>query len=314
MRSHFARYVRGLERRIKEMENKHGPNSQRSPPGEERSMASGNDRSYGECIVADIVISNPDSGALPALSETNVSESFPDLPSQDARLDTRFQEPDTNFETLIQEPSPTFDNELKSVSYSVAAERHLGSTSGLSFARLTQMVLRRLTPDKADFVFGNSRSNYTSNQLFDFDSSLNFFNSSVFETLSESMSNHPTLFGDILLVDTIEPTDAVSGLSFPTDEVYINRLVDFYFAHSHTLYPIIVKIDFMKSLKQVQENPLGPAAQCPLTLFRIWMVFAIGSTAYASVTLGEESESRVYYSKALEYFEPTMSFGEIVSC
>ncbi|VUC27445.1 unnamed protein product [Clonostachys rosea] len=300
-------YVRGLERRLQELRSNLVPEPQMSPPVEDSLITSGNDQSYSDSAVADLM------GPSPVCEEGQLPADLLGPPPKDIPVEPRLQDSETHIEPLIQEPSPTFDQELKSVSFSVAAERHLGSTSGLSFAKLTQMVLRRLTPDRADFVFDNPRRSFNSDQLFDFDSSLDFFNSSVFETLSESIPSHPTLFGDILLEDTIEPTDAVSGLNLPTNEAYANRLVDFYFAHSHTLYPMLIKSDFMRTLQQVRDNPFDPAAQCPLALFRVWMVFAIGSTAYSSVTLMEESESRIYYSKALEYFERAMALGEMAA-
>jgi hypothetical protein len=41
---------------------------------------------------------------------------------------------------------------------------------------------------------------------------------------------------------------------------------------------------------------------------------AIGSTAYSSVSLAEESESMLYYNKALMYFEASLAYGDMVCC
>lgn len=249
--------------------------------------------------------------------------------------------------------SPSFAQELKSLSLEAAAERHVGSSSGVSFAKLTQLILCRLTPDKADFVFSNETasaggggtSNNTSAgaveaveaveavaavtadvnagdpQLIDFDSPSDLFNSTVLHSLSESISVYPLLFGDVFLTDIMEPESALAGLSWPPstssglgDEAHINRLVDFYFAHSNTLYPIIVRRELMETLRAMQADPQAAAATLPpLDLFRIWMVLAIGATAFSAVSLTEESEPMLYYNKALQYSEQALALDEMAA-
>lgn len=210
------------------------------------------------------------------------------------------------------EPIPSFVEELKAVSLEATAERHLGSSSGLSFARLTQMVLRRLTPDRADFVFINRCESYGGARLFDFSSPSDLSDPALLESLNDSISLHPILFGDVVLADIVEPSNAIAGLALPEDRSHVDELVDFYFAHSHTLYPMVHRGEFLHALRLYQDNPHDAAAHSPLDLFKIWMVLAIGSTAYSSVSLTEESESRVYYNKALQYLEPAMEHGEMV--
>lgn len=308
-----------MERRLKELasQNRPGSHLQSSPTADEQCpRIPGDDQPHATSATTHVIVSDTELGSLPPIPSGSTGRailvnSFP----YNQQLDLGPQpEPQVTMGPLLQEASPTFVDELKSVSLSVVAERHLGSTSGLSVAKLTQMVLRRLNPDKADFVFSNSCGVNQSDQIFDFDSSRDFFSSSMFETFSEAIPCHPNLFGDTLLAhgDTVLPKEAVSGLSLPRDDAYVTRLVDFYFAHSHTLYPILEKRSFLQTLQEVREDPSSTASQSPLALFRIWMVFAIGSTAYSSVTLTEESESRVYYSKALEYFEQAMTSGDIV--
>lgn len=203
----------------------------------------------------------------------------------------------------------TFADELKCLSLEATAERHLGSTSGVSFAKLTQMVLRRLNPDKADFVFATDIDHEGDHGagLFDFNFPLGLGEYTLFERLNESISVHPSLFGEFGLTDSVQPNDSMASLDLPSDVAHVNRLVDFYFAHSHTLYPIIHRGDFLQSLQKVRESPGGPTLHPPLTMFRIWMVLAIGSTAYSAVSLSEESESRQYYNEALRYLEEAMS-------
>lgn len=210
-------------------------------------------------------------------------------------------------------PPPCFADELKTLSLEATAERHLGSSSGISFARLTQFVLRRLTPDKADFGFiGDRGDSYGGGGQLDFNTPSDLLDPSLFDRLNDSISSQPLLFGDVVLADIAEPNDAVFALDLPADQSHINRLVDFYFAHSHTLYPILHKGELLQSLQLLRDNPHDVAAHSPSTLFRIWMVLAIGSTAYSSVSLQEESESRVYSNKALQYLEQAVASGDMV--
>ncbi|KAM3461561.1 hypothetical protein NHJ6243_004939 [Beauveria neobassiana] len=205
-----------------------------------------------------------------------------------------------------------FVEELRNLSLEATAERHLGSTSGLSFAKLTQSVLRRLTPDKADFVFINYQENAANALLFDLDSPSDVFGESVLQGLSESVSAHPVLFGDLFLADFTESdSSALSAVALPSDQRHVRRLVNFYFAHSHTLYPILRRSDVMRTLDKISGNPHKLDDQPPLEVFRLWMVLAIGSTAYSSISLTEESESRLYFSKALQYSELSLGADDM---
>ncbi|KAL1887971.1 hypothetical protein Sste5346_009853 [Sporothrix stenoceras] len=255
--------------------------------------------------------------------------------------------------------TPSFAQELKELTLEATAERHLGSSSGLAFAKLTQMILCRLTPDKADFVFTNEMTTMTSRSLpetvegeprthptvgttttavnnfgyagsvepamMDFNSPSDLFNnSSVFNSLSDSISVYPLLFGDVFLSDIMEPTAALANLAWPPpamcddgvgDQEHVAILVDFYFAHSNTLYPIVERGPFMTTLAQLQTDPAGAAAGAlsPLDLFRVWMVLAIGSTAFSSVSLTDESEPMLYYNKALQYAEEALAINEMAA-
>jgi hypothetical protein len=206
----------------------------------------------------------------------------------------------------------TFGQQLTALSLEATAERHLGSTTGLSFAELTQMVLRRLTPDKADFVFNSHQDNTTGTSLSDLNFPSDPFNDSFFQNLSESISVHPLLFGDLFLPEFTGSDAPLGSLVWPADETYVRRLVDFYFAHSHTLYPILKRSEVMDAFERIHQNPQSLATQAPLDIFRIWMVLAIGSTAYSSVTLTEESESMMFYNNALQYSEQALGGDEMV--
>lgn len=209
----------------------------------------------------------------------------------------------------------SLDEVLKNLSLEATAERHLGSSSGLSFAKLTQTVLRRLSPDRADFVFGKESTALP--QLNSISAaSANPFDRPAFPNFGNSMSCDPMLFGDFLLPElhVIDPamSTELTHLFLPADGSKIDRLVDFYFTHSHTLYPIVQRREFLATLNAVRENPHASAAQSPLSLFRIWMVLAIGSTAYCSVSLADETESMLYYNKATTYFEASLAYGDMV--
>ncbi|OQD69681.1 hypothetical protein PENPOL_c002G01307 [Penicillium polonicum] len=226
-----------------------------------------------------------------------------------------------NAEVLIEGPlvnprpaldqTSTFGQQLTVLSLEATAERHLGSTTGLSFANLTQMILRRLAPDKADFVFNSHQDNTTEMDLLDLSSSSNPFNDSFFQSLNDSISPYPLLFGDLLFTDSAGSGTALDSLAWPSDETHVRRLVNFYFAHSHTLYPIVDRSEIMDTLEKIHRNPHNLATQTPLHAFRIWMILAIGSTAYSSVTLTEESESMLFYNKALQYSEQALGGDEM---
>jgi hypothetical protein len=197
--------------------------------------------------------------------------------------------------------------ELRLLSLEAAAERYLGSSSGLSFAKLTQTVLRRLSPDQEAFVFDGDMNGTQHNASISTESPN--FNPTTFEFDASVLSPLPlnSIFGDSaenyhdsLDLALLEPS-------------HISYILEFYFAHSHTLYPIIRKTEFTSVLWKVYGDPLDPLAQSPLWQFRIWMVLAIGSTTYCSVSLMDESESVQLFNKAMTYFEAAMGCGDLVS-
>ncbi|KAL2817956.1 fungal-specific transcription factor domain-containing protein [Aspergillus cavernicola] len=273
-------YVHGLEERIRTLEKSATGDERQLPRGEAAAVGFGED------------------------------SNFHDLPVRDAEL---CEQQDYLTQGILEAQPPTFAAELKTLSLEATAERHLGSTSGISFAKLTQMVLRRLTPDKADFVFANNEENTAGASFFNLSSPSDLFNESVFHSLSESISVHPLLFGDLFLADITEPDSALDSLAWPSDEGHVQHLINFYFAHSHTLYPIVTRSEVMQTLDRIRGNPQNLAEQSPLDIFRIWMILAIGSTAVSSVSLTEESESRIYYSKALQYSELALGSDDMAA-
>lgn len=201
-------------------------------------------------------------------------------------------------------------SELELLSLSATAERYLGSSSGVSFAKLTQAVLRRLSPDKSSFVFEDDieqKGSPNENQILDqFIDPLSFrkYGPSSLISSSSAFRTFPEL-------NQQEQLDVVE-LELPP-QWHAAHLTDFYWSHSHTLYPIIRKNEFMGALWKIYTEPEDPLMQSPLWLFRVWMVLAIGSTAYCSVSLVDESESVMFFNKAMTYFEDAFSCGDMVS-
>ncbi|KAH8680268.1 fungal-specific transcription factor domain-containing protein [Ilyonectria robusta] len=302
-------YVRSLESRIQDLETQlaGSPRAPSSAANEEASLAdeiscSGqNPEQFPDEFHDELVVIDPDGTCPPAFY------------SHDGSWGDLEIHPEDTAPRSVRETPHSLDEELKHLSLEATAERHLGSSSGLSFAKLTQMVLRRLTPDKADFVFANDDDEDRTLQQFNAGSPSTMLNNFMFNNFGNPTACDPILFGDYPLSAIAAPDEAVAHLSLLTDDTKVSRLVDFYFAHSHTLYPIIQRSEFTATLHFVRSNPDAPLAQSPLSLFRIWMVLAIGSTAYCSVTLAEESESMLYYDKALTYFEAALEYGDMAA-
>jgi hypothetical protein len=288
----FFRYVRNLESRVRELEKT------RTVSTSSASTAIQAPR------VDDLLAGESDSFEITEVPHNIRSSSFP---IADAILSVNNMPLGSTTDPGQPSPGSLFE-EIKLLSGEAIGERHLGSSSGFSFARLTQTVLRRLSPDKADFVF-TADQEINAEQVFDFDSPSDALNS-IFHTLDNSLRCYPTLFGNFSLSDWSEPEDVLAGLTLP-DEGRLDHLVEFYFAHSHTLYPIIHRGEFISTFRQISSNPQHPLAESPLHMFRIWMVLAIGSTTHCSVMLSEESEPMLYYNKAMEYFEAAFGYGDM---
>ncbi|KAK1950823.1 hypothetical protein LY78DRAFT_594756 [Colletotrichum sublineola] len=203
----------------------------------------------------------------------------------------------------------TLGDELRLLTLEAAAERHLGSASGLSFAKLTQAVLRRLTPDRADFVFHRELEVESTQQILG-GSPADLLGSTLYHGFDSSTTFQHPFFSGITLSDITDPQPSLADVRIPPQS-HLQHLVDFYFAHSHTLYPIVRRHEFEQTLAAFLSNPQDPAAQSPLWMFRLWMILAIGSTTYCSVALSEESESMLYYNKALGYMEDALGYGDM---
>ncbi|KAI5239928.1 cytochrome P450 [Aureobasidium subglaciale] len=203
----------------------------------------------------------------------------------------------------------TLAQNLRDVSLAAVAEPYLGTISGLTFAKLTQAVLRRLSPDGRDFVFSPRMDNNAvpiegathlhldliNSMYFDYDQAIDF-------SLLAGEGPSPA-YGAPSQIETTQ---------FPSRPEVL-RLAKFYFDHSHTLYPIVHQQEVMSDIYSILEDPEYYIMLSPASMFRIWMVLAVGSTTHSSITLAEEYVSRMYYEKAMTYFDASMDHGDIVA-
>lgn len=174
--------------------------------------------------------------------------------------------------------------ELKWLSLEATAERYLGSSSGLSFARLTQAVLKRLKSDQYPFAFeGGSSDNET-------------------QAGDDSLAPIDTAMSSIYSTEFLD-------LSAVIDEEHALRLIDHYWQHNHTLYPFLRKVAFMDNIRNMYDHSDDLTLQSHSWLYTMWMVLAIGSTARSSIMVDEESESVQYFDRAMAHFEGALSFG-----
>ncbi|KAJ5100626.1 hypothetical protein N7456_006678 [Penicillium angulare] len=284
--SYPVAYVRGLERRVKELEQQLATSL--TP---QNSQVDSSSRIWEQIASGNATNTSP-----PVQIADDSMPNFEMLPISPTVLDHPVKMPDS----LVEE--------LRLLSLEAAAERYLGSSSGLSLAKLTQTVLQRLSPDQDGFVFDEETDGAQPEtcdiEILDPVSNLN----PVFFDMDPSLTSPlNSLFGNPAIDDDFEDTLSLSLI----DPAHINYILGFYFAHSHTLYPIIRKNDFEAVLRRVYSNPMDPLAQSPLWQFRIWMILAIGSTTYCSVSLMDESEPVQYFNKAMTYFESAMGCGEL---
>ncbi|KAJ5253406.1 hypothetical protein N7497_002755 [Penicillium chrysogenum] len=298
-------YVQGLEEKLRRLGRAAGVGGQNAPHATEATAVLDSNPPFRDFEVPETATVYPECSShgiyrSEVANASTIADNIP--PIQDPLVSPRPTSSQTS----------TFGQQLTALSLEATAERHLGSTTGLSFAELTQMVLRRLTPDKADFVFNSHQDNTTGANPLDLSFPADPFNDSFFQNLSESISVHPLLFGDLFLPEFTGSDAPLGSLVWPADETYVRRLVDFYFAHSHTLYPIMKRSEIMDVFEKIHQNPQSLATQAPLDIFRIWMVLAIGSTAYSSVTLSGESESMMFYNNALQYSDQALGGDEMV--
>jgi hypothetical protein len=204
-------------------------------------------------------------------------------------------------------------DELKLLSLEAAADRHVGSSSGISFAKLTQAVLRRLSPDRQEFVFDDEQDEEEDEEDIPNENETTPTFSFAFNEINTHLVSSPSLPIYFPLSNDQQQDGLLQESLSLIEPTHISHLLEFYFAHSHTLYPFVRQHEFTTVLWRLYADPSDPLAQSPLWQFRIWMVLAIGSTAYSSVSLLDESESVQLFNKAMVHFEAAMGCGDLVS-
>ena len=184
-------------------------------------------------------------------------------------------------------PDSQLASELENLSLKAIAEKpFLGSSSGVSFARLTQAVLRRLDPDQYAFTSVKQSP----------DSSVGYQQHRDASSISRALQVGSNEYSQMTLP--------------PKEQAY--HLEEFYWSHTHSLYPFLQKTAFKKVLAEIYANPDCINRLPASALYRVWMVLAVGSTTLSSIGFEDGSQSGVYYEKAMAYFEGALTEGSIV--
>lgn len=289
-------YVRGLERRVQHLEQQLA-----SLPSQHSQ---------------DDPLSNPldqitnfqlQDGNLLSDNVTSTQSSLPPAGNPILDFDT-LSVPSIHLATTEQRQE-SLAEELRLLSLEAAAERYLGSSSGLSVAQLTQTILQRLSPDQDGFAFEGGLSDNPEQEC----SPISNLNTDLRPGSADTNSSvvDPLFLESFFRTSAVEDCDELIELAL-LEPAHITYILEFYFAHSHTLYPFICKNEFEAVLWRVYADPLDPKAQSSLWQFKIWMVLAIGSTTDCSVSLTEETEPVRFFNKAMTYFEAAMGCGDMV--
>lgn len=168
--------------------------------------------------------------------------------------------------------------DFASLTISASSEGHyLGPGSGISFAQLTQAIMFQKDFEKEKTIAGGLM-----------------------------LHTNPSL-----MLDNASLDDAPLPSAKRAQEV-----VEFYWCHSHTLYPVLDRDNFMENLDKMfsldDEDALD-LHNDSVWMFKLYMVLAIGSTAMASITISSENEAVACWSKAMTYFNDTLSKGNIAA-
>ncbi|OJD35047.1 c6 zinc finger domain containing protein [Diplodia corticola] len=261
----YISYVRGLEQRVARLEAQLRDPSSTSP---NLSVATPIEPSPPVLPDQD----QPRSVAVQSDRATDASSAL----GQGSRISTK------------DERGDQLASELKQLSLEATADRYLGSSSGVSFARLTQAVLRRLKPDQLPFSFEVTQQDQPSEN-----------------DISIAAPNNA-------------PGNESSALQYPAclpprEQAF--RLAEFYWSHTHTLYPFVRKVWFMERLKSMYSVTEPQSLEsCGPWLYTMWMVFAIGSTTWSAIVPdGSESESVRFFNNAMTYFYRALSSGNMAA-
>ncbi|KAL5003058.1 cytochrome P450 [Aspergillus recurvatus] len=257
-------YVRGLKRRVAELEQQLAEITASSASSNASSTSTGQQ----EC-------DKPEEPPLrtrpsPAVPDTDVVPAHWTVPIGHRGTRTR--------------RSTSLADGLKMLFLEATAERYVGSSSGLAFAKLTQAMLWILLPDQEAFVFGDGEEGPGGGAgdeelLPPFEDTLDFLD-------LDMMLDSPQQLTSL-------PINAVRQGSEPAGPCATG-------SRPHTLLAWLLLCSLPHTL------PHHPATQ----LRRGSMD---GSTTYCSVTLMDETESIQLFDTAMPYFEAAMGCGELAA-
>lgn len=201
---------------------------------------------------------------------------------------------------------------LKQILSEGVKEGELGSSSGLEFAKLTQSKLETTVATSEHDSHALDDAGQSVLHSLNFDTQFDLLNPASFDTVTDSVLNAAPL-PEGLQLESIPTNGSANSDVLHLDVPQTDHLVDLYFAHSHIIYPIINEHDFMDSLETFRSTPESDVYQSPLCVFRLWMVLAIGSTAYCSVDTSAAHDFTGYYNRALKYSDSAADIDSMVS-
>ncbi|QKX60560.1 uncharacterized protein TRUGW13939_07705, partial [Talaromyces rugulosus] len=310
-------YVRGLETHVKELEQQLAMFLSTQTTESELTYNVGND------IGASVGLDYPSHPSATSPVQSSIANVQP-IAQQQQRMTNVSSSQHT---TTTTHRAESLTEELKLLSLEATADRHVGPSSGISFAKLTQAVLRRLSPDQQEFIFEDSIDDEQDEEEQEvgtepqngmgqegYMTDIEIEPGAMFTAASAEINMHLVASPPLPLYysQEEEPYSFQDSLSF-LEPSHINHLLEFYFAHSHTLYPIVRQQEFTHVIWRLYANPSDPLGRSALWQFRIWMVLAIGSTAYSSVSLLDETESVQHFNKAMVHFETAMGCGDLAA-
>jgi hypothetical protein len=149
---------------------------------------------------------------------------------------------------------------LKMLSLEATAERYVGPPSGVAIAKLTQAILRRLSLDQKAFVFGDGEEGSgagvgEADMLPSFECTLDFLDLDMMLDSPQQLTSLPT---NPIGQGSESPLDLAQ-----LEAGRIRFLLDFYFAHSHPLYPIVQQRRFVKTLRTAYKDSFQGTGPVP---------------------------------------------------
>lgn len=199
-------------------------------------------------------------------------------------------------------------DEFGNLSLSASAEGHyLGPGSGISFAKFTQSLIYQM----------DSRNE----QLINDGAIISVSAGTPSSAASPEARTVPTPDGHSSINDDplepINPETATLLEQMLPDAYRAADLAEFYWRHSHTLYPFIQKELFTEKLGYMldprSDSEWAGIESDPAWLFQLFMVLAIGSTSMASITVSNEDEAVACWQKAMTYLPIILSQGSRIA-